>query len=37
MLHERVIQGEAAGLENAARDSRERMLVTATTVVQREQ
>jgi peptide/nickel transport system substrate-binding protein len=37
MLHERVIQGEAAGLKNAARDSRERMLVTAATAVQREQ
>lgn len=34
LLHERVIQGEAAGLSNAARDSRERQLVLADTVVE---
>ncbi len=32
MLHERVIQGEAAGLSGAERDPRERMLVTSATV-----
>lgn len=34
MLHERVIQGEAAGLRNAARDSRERQLVLSGTVLE---
>jgi peptide/nickel transport system substrate-binding protein len=33
MLHERVIQGEAAGVTDAARDPRERTLITAGTVV----
>ena len=33
MLHERVIQGEAAGVEGAARDPRERTLVTGDTRV----
>ncbi len=32
LLHERVIQGEASGVKDAARDPRERMLVTAKTV-----
>ena len=31
MLHERVIQGEAAGVTGAARDPRERVLITADT------
>lgn len=31
MLHERVIQGESAGLRNAVRDPRERMLINAAT------
>ncbi len=31
MLHERVIQGEAAGTEGAARDPRERLLITGDT------
>ncbi|MFT3877405.1 MAG: ABC transporter substrate-binding protein [Propioniciclava sp.] len=31
MLHERVIQGEAAGVHQAARDPRERILITAET------
>lgn len=35
MLHERVIQGEAADLTNAARDPRERQLVLADTSVGR--
>lgn len=35
MLHERVIQGEAAGLSDAARDPRERLLVLPTTSVDR--
>ena len=34
MLHERVIQGETAGLRNAARDSRERQLVLPATVLE---
>jgi peptide/nickel transport system substrate-binding protein len=33
MLHERVIQGDAAGVTGAAHDSRERELVTAATYV----
>ncbi|WP_139146609.1 ABC transporter substrate-binding protein [Arthrobacter sp. SW1] len=33
MLHERVIQGETSGVENAARDPRERILVTGETRV----
>jgi peptide/nickel transport system substrate-binding protein len=33
MLHERVIQGDAAGVENAAHDPRERELVTVDTFV----
>lgn len=33
MLHERVIQGEAAGVDGAARDPRERTLVTGDTRV----
>jgi peptide/nickel transport system substrate-binding protein len=33
MLHERVIQGEATGVEGAARDPRERTLVTGDTSV----
>ncbi|WP_416973148.1 ABC transporter substrate-binding protein [Streptomyces sp. 4F14] len=33
MLHERVIQGDAAGVEGAAHDPRERELVTASTYV----
>lgn len=33
MLHERVIQGEAAGIVDAARDPRERILITAQTSV----
>ncbi|QYF73631.1 ABC transporter substrate-binding protein [Cryobacterium sp. PAMC25264] len=36
MLHERVIQGEAAGVTNAARDPRERTLITNKTSVDRE-
>lgn len=35
MLHERVIQGEAAGLSGAARDPRERLLVLPETSVSR--
>ena len=31
MLHERVIQGEATGVVDAARDPRERTLITADT------
>lgn len=31
LLHERVIQGEVAGVIDAARDPRERILVTAKT------
>lgn len=31
MLHERVIQGEAAGVDGAARDARERALITGDT------
>lgn len=34
MLHERVIQGEAAGVDGAARDPRERILVTGDTRVE---
>ncbi|WP_104168334.1 ABC transporter substrate-binding protein [Arthrobacter sp. SX1312] len=34
MLHERVIQGEAAGVDGAARDPRERSLVTGDTHVE---
>lgn len=33
LLHERVIQGEAAGIKNAERDPRERQLVTARSVI----
>jgi peptide/nickel transport system substrate-binding protein len=33
MLHERVIQGDAAGVTDAAHDPRERELVTADTYV----
>lgn len=33
MLHERVIQGEAAGVSNAARDPRERTLITERTTL----
>ena len=33
MLHERVIQGDAAGVTGAAHDPRERELVTAATYV----
>ncbi|MCZ2805318.1 ABC transporter substrate-binding protein [Modestobacter sp. VKM Ac-2983] len=33
MLHERVIQGEAAGVSGAVRDPRERALITADTTV----
>ena len=33
MLHERVIQGEQDGVEGAARDPRERELITAETIV----
>ncbi|RZU62663.1 ABC transporter substrate-binding protein [Zhihengliuella halotolerans] len=33
LLHERVIQGEVAGVQDAARDPRERLLVTAETRV----
>jgi peptide/nickel transport system substrate-binding protein len=33
MLHERVVQGEASGVRDAARDPRERLLVTADTTV----
>ncbi len=33
MLHERVVQGEATGIRDAARDPRERALVTAATTV----
>lgn len=33
MLHERVVQGEAASVSGAARDPRERMLVTTDTTV----
>ncbi|WP_261769682.1 MULTISPECIES: ABC transporter substrate-binding protein [unclassified Rhodococcus (in: high G+C Gram-positive bacteria)] len=33
MLHERVVQGEAASVSGAARDPRERMLVTTETTV----
>lgn len=36
MLHERVIQGEAAGLSDAVRDPRERALITNKTSVDRE-
>lgn len=32
LLHERVIQGEAAGMRDVARDPRERILITADTV-----
>lgn len=35
LLHERVIQGEAAGVRGAARDPRERVLITVETVVER--
>lgn len=35
MLHERVIQGEASGLSDAARDPRERQLVLPGTAVNR--
>ncbi|ASD20990.1 ABC transporter substrate-binding protein [Cryobacterium sp. LW097] len=35
MLHERVIQGEAAGVTNAVRDPRERALITNQTSVDR--
>ena len=34
MLHERVIQGEAAGVDGAARDPRERTLVTGDTRIE---
>ena len=33
LLHERVLQGEAAGLAGAERDPRERALITSATVV----
>ncbi|MOA16112.1 hypothetical protein D3C78_1363070 [compost metagenome] len=33
LLHERVIQGEAAGMKNAERDPRERQLVTPRSMI----
>ena len=33
LLHERVLQGEAAGLTGAERDPRERALITSATAV----
>ncbi len=35
LLHERVIQGEAAGVTGAVRDPRERALITVDTRVER--